>query len=103
MAVRLQPATIAIHVLSESRVTRSAALAAEGVSRGSQACSPTQYDARQRTTGRTIGKTREERWSIGLTFLLVLADEKLIRATSAARPGCVRQNRKATGTWNDPL
>ena len=48
MAVRLQPATIAIHVLSESRDTRSAVLAAEGVSRGSQACSPTQDDARQR-------------------------------------------------------
>ena len=47
------------------------------------------------------GKAREERWSIGLTFLLVLADEKLIRATSAARPGCVRQHREShRPLWN---
>ena len=60
LAVRLQPATRAIHVLSESRDTRSAALAAEGVSRGSQACRPTQDDARQRAApsgrhGKSVG------------------------------------------------
>ena len=48
MAVRLQSASRAIHVSPESRDTRSAVLAAEDVSRGSQACSPTQDDAWQR-------------------------------------------------------
>ena len=60
LAVRLQPATTAIHVSPESRDTRSAVLAAEDVSRGSQACRPTQYDARQRAApsgrhGKSVG------------------------------------------------